>query len=94
MSSGVALRNRPDMDDRWEGGRGPEAGEMVFASEQTDAWIRVANMGEDKWLPKKLLVRPTIWVPDGVLDHLLARETALARPNMPLLDRFSAPSFP
>jgi hypothetical protein len=36
--------------------------------------------------------RPTIWVPDGVLDHLLARETALARPNMPLLDRFSAPS--
>ena len=38
--------------------------------------------------------RPTIWVPDGVLDHLLARETALARPNMPLLDRFSAPSFP
>ena len=54
--SGVALRNSPDMDDRWEGGRGPEAGEMVFASEQTDAWIRVANMGEDKWLPKKLLV--------------------------------------
>ena len=38
--------------------------------------------------------RPTIWVPDGVLDHLLARETALARPNMPLLDRFFAPSFP
>ena len=34
--------------------------------------------------------RPTIWVPDGVLDHLLARETALARPNMPLLDRFFA----
>ena len=41
-----------------------------------------------------LAVRPTIWVPDGVLDHLLARETALARPNMPLLDRFFAPSFP
>ena len=38
--------------------------------------------------------RPTIWVPDGVLDHLLARETALARPNMPLLDHFFAPSFP
>jgi hypothetical protein len=34
--------------------------------------------------------RPTILVPDGVLDHLLARETALARPNMPLLDRFFA----
>ena len=24
----------------------------------------------------------------GVLDHFLARETALARPDMPLLDRF------
>ncbi len=39
-------------------------------------------------------LRPTIWVPDGVLDHLLARETALARPNMPSLDRFFVPSFP
>ena len=38
--------------------------------------------------------RPTIWVPGGVLDQLLARETALARPNMPLLDRFFVPSFP
>ena len=43
---------------------------------------------------KGTTTRPTIWVPDGVLDHLLARETALARPNMPLLDRFFAPSFP
>eukprot|EP01046_Picozoa_sp_COSAG06_P011050 COSAG06_NODE_621_length_13727_cov_26.487893_2_plen_935_part_00 len=53
---GVALRNSPDMDDRWVGGLGPADGEMVFASEHTDAWIRVANMGKDKWLPKKFLV--------------------------------------
>ena len=55
------------------------------------------NLKADRFLNpplRSLMGRPTIWVPDGVLDHLWARETALARPNMPLLDRFFAPSFP
>ena len=60
----------------------------VSRSTQRETLLKESHAARDSDLEVVRAMQGFDLVFGGVLDHFLARETALARPDMPLLDRF------